>query len=437
MPETQLRVSTRSPSQWGRVLSIEIPRARFDSLRESVVRDLRRRVTRPGFRTGHVPRALVERDFAGRIESTTLEKLIPELCGEAIERESLDVISPPRVQNLVLDDPEVVRFDVEVDVRPEIELQPFDGLQGTRRLTAVEAAHVDRALGEIREQWARFEGVDREARDGDFVQVSYVPLDAAGQEVASQKVENYPFQVGAGNVVPEFETAVRGKRAGETGGAEVRYGDDHADPDLAGKLVAFILTVQAVKEKRLPELDDEFAKDLGAESLEALQQRVREDLEKRVQDESERDLRDSLVDALLQRNTFEAPRSMVERYLEILVGEYDERRQRAHLPPDEEERRKFAESIRPAADRSVRRQLLLDRVAETQSLYASEEDVDKWIEDRVEAGGPEATRMRAFFSDKQRRRQLRSELTDQRVFDFLKSRAEIRDIQTPVAPEAV
>lgn len=434
MPETQLRVSTRSPSQWGRVLSIEIPRARFDTLRDDVVRDLRRQVSRPGFRKGHVPRAIVERDFAGRIESTTLEKLIPDLCGEAIERESLDVISPPRVQNLILDDPEVVRFDLEVDVRPQIQLAPFDGLQGTRRKTEVLDQHVDGALAELRDQWAQFVAVDREAADGDFVQVSYVPLDDGGQEVTSQKVENYPFQLGAGNVVAEFETAARGKRVGETSRAEVRYGDDHSDPDLAGKLVAFILTLQAVKEKRLPALDDEFAKDLGAESLEGLRQRVRQDLEKRVQDESERELRESLVDDLLQKNKFESPQSMLERYIEILVGEYDERRQRAHLPPDPEERQKFAGSIRPAADRGVRRQLLLDCVAEAHELRASEEDVDKWIEDKVQAEGSESTRMRAFFSDKQRRRQLRNELTDQKVFEFLKSKAEIREITAPVAP---
>jgi trigger factor len=433
--DSELRVSTSSPSQWGRILSIEVPRARFDAARAQVIRDLRRQVARPGFRKGHVPTAIVERDFAGRIESTTLEKLIPEIADQAIEREALQPISTPRVQNLVLDDPQVVRFDLELEVRPTIEVGPIEGVRVQRWKAAVQAQDVERTLESLREQHAQFEAVEREAREGDFVLVSYVPLAEDGSERTAQRVENYPFQVGAGTVVAEFDAAVRGLRPGDTARAEVPYAADHENPELAGKIVAFILTLQAVKEKHLPALDDDLAREVGVEGgLEALRSQVHADLERRRSDESERELREAIVDRLLEANRFEAPVSMVDQYLEALLEDYDERLRRMRMQPDETRRQEFAASARPAAERTVKRSLLLDALTRQHELGVTEEDVDKWIEDKVQAGGSGAAEMRAFFADAKRRRRLRSELGEEKVFEFLKSKVEIDEVSRPEAP---
>jgi len=437
MTNGDFRVSTASPSQWGRVLTIEVPRARLDAVRSEVVRDLRRKITRPGFRPGKVPAALVERDFADRIESTTLERFLPQVCDQAIQSESLEVISTPKIQSLVLDDPETVKFEVALDVRPVIELQPLDGLRGQRWATAVGDEHIDRTLEDVRDQNATFEDVDREARDGDYAYVTYIPLDDQGAERTDQKVENYPIQLGSGNVVAGFETAVRGLRAGESGRAAVEYPADHSDPELAGKTVSFVLTLQSVKEKRLPALDDDLARDLGLESLETLRSQIRTDLEKRVADESERDLRESLVDSLLQANAFEAPSSMVDQYLEAALSEWDGNARRAGVEPDAERRQEFAQAIRPSAERAVKRALALESLARANGLHVSEEDVDRWIEDRVQAGGSGGPDVRKFFTDVRRRRRLRGELTDEKVFDFLKGKAEISEVSRPaVEPQA-
>jgi len=433
----EVRVSTSSPSQWGRVLAIEFPRARFDAERARVVRDLRKRVSRPGFRKGHVPTALLEREFAGRIDSDTVEKLLPAVCDEVIQGEKLDVLSTPRVRNLVLTDPEVVRFELSLEVRPTIRLGSFDGLRGTRWLPDVTDADVDKAIAALREEAAHFESVEREARDGDYVQVAYVPLDAEGRERTAHKVENYPFQLGAGNVVAEFESAVRGLVPGATARAEVRYAQDHEQAEFAGKVVPFLLTLKAVKEKRVPEVDEAFATDLGAESLDALRTGVRADLGRRLADESERELRESLVDWILAANPFEAPETMVENYLEAALADYDQGYRRLGLQPDPDRRGEFATGIRPAAVRGVRRMLLLEQLIEQQGIAVTEPDVDRWIEDRVQAGGPDPGKVRAFWADARNRRRLKNELTEERVFAFLKSKAEIATVpRLPPPPGA-
>jgi trigger factor len=432
-----LEISTQSPTQWGRVLSIAVPRTRYDAVRAAVARDLRKRIVRPGFRKGHVPAAIVERDFAASIDESALERLIPEVADQAIAREGLEVLSQPRVHNVVLDDPQAVKFDLALEVRPRFELRPLDGLQATRWTMAIRDEHIDTALGELRQEHAQYVDVDREARDGDLVVVAYVPLDDAGEERDDQRVENYPFRLGAGDIVAEFEGAARGRRAGETSPAQVAYPDDHEDPALAGRNVSFRITIRSVKEKRLPELDDDLAREVGVEDLATLRAQVRTDLERRVGEESRRDLHESLVDHLLQQNPFEAPQSLVEQYLDYVRKDWEGRQQRLRMPePDAAQRDEFLRAARPAAERAVRRGLLLDQLASQHGITVSEADVDKWIEERVLASGSRGAEVRGFLSESGRRRRLRSDLVEDRVFEFLVGQASITEVERTAQPGA-
>ena len=432
-PALDLKVTTANSSAWGRILTIEFPRRHLEAERERVLRDLRRRVTRPGFRPGHVPKAILERDFAERIQADALEKLIPEVCSRAIAQEGLDVISVPSVKTLDLDHPDRVRMDVELDVRPRFIVGNLEGVRVEKWRPEVQESDVEQVLARLREQNAHFEAVQRPAQDGDFVLVSYVPLDPAGRERTTQKVENYPFQLGEGQVVPEFEAAVRGQGAGATVRAEVRYSADHENPEVAGRLVAFFLTLKEVKEKHLPALDDDLARDLGQENLEALRVWVRADLARQLAEESERDAREKLVDAILAANPFEVPRSLVERYEEAVLADYDERHRQMRVAVDAEKREQLRTAARPSAERAARRALLVEHVAKVQELQATEEDVDRWIEEKVQARGSEGPRVRAFFSPLERRNRLRNELTEEKVFTFLKGKAQIVEVQRPPA----
>jgi trigger factor len=388
-------------------------------------------VARPGFRKGKVPRELLERDFGARIQADALEKLIPAVCHQAIEQEGLDAISVPNVKTLDLEHPQMVRLDVELDVRPRLPALHLESLRVEAWKPEVRDADVDSAMERLRHEQAQFVSVQREVRDGDFVVVSYVPLDDTGRERAAMRVENYPFQVGDGQVVAEFESAVRGLVAGQTARANVQYAPEHENKEVAGKLVAFLLTLKDVKEKRLPALDDDLARDLGLDGLDALRQHVRADLAAGLERESERDVREKLVDALLAANPFEAPRSMVERYLEAVVAEVAERHQRLQRPFDAEQRQALRQSARPAAERAARRALLLEHLAAAEQLRAGEEDVDRWIEEKVQADDPEAARLRRFLALPERRRTVQHELTEEKVFAFVKAKAQIVPIPRP------
>jgi trigger factor len=441
LPETPpaefpLQVSVESPTQWGRVLTIEFARGRYDEEYERVVRDLRKRVVRPGFRKGKVPRQLVERDFGERIRADVLQALIPDVCDRAFKQERLDVISTPSVRTLDLEHPDTVRLEVELDVRPRIEFAPLENLQAERWITHVTDADTEAALQRLRDQQAEFVAVDRQAVDGDFVNVTYVPLDDAGNPQVSQQVENYPFQLGQRQVVAEIESAVRGLAVGGTARADVRYEPDGNTPGDAGKLVALLLTVKEVKEKRLPDLDDELARDLGQQDLEQLRSRVRADLSRRQAEENDRMLVEKLVDGLIAANPFEAPQTVVQRFLEAMESDFEARYQRAHRTLADADRQTFRNAARPEAERAARRTLLLEAIRTQFQIEVSEEDVDRWIEERVQAGGSESGTIRAFFAEPNRRRRLRNEMLEHRVLEFVRSKATIREVPRPAEPGA-
>ncbi|UCE02782.1 MAG: trigger factor [Candidatus Latescibacterota bacterium] len=433
-PSIELQVTTAAASGCARVLTIEFARGHYDDERERVLRELRRRITRPGFRKGKVPRDLIEREFGERIRAESVENLIPAVCQQAIEQEGLDVVSTPNIRTLDLENPQAVRMEVEVDVRPRLQLVALEALRAAEWRPEVRDEEIEQELERVREQNAQFEAVERPAQDGDFLLVSYVPLDEQGEERTGQRVDNYPFQLGEGQVVAEFEAAVRGLSPGETARAEVQYAADHDNQEIAGRLVAFVLTLKEVKEKHLPELDDDLARDLGVDNLETLRERMRDELERRLKQESERDLREKLIDAMIAAHPFDVPATMVEKYLDAVTAEYEERHRRMQVEVEPQKRDEFRTSARPSAERAVRRMLIVDHLQTEHDLRASEEDVDNWIEEKVQAEDSEPARVRGFFADPDRRRRLRNELSEERVFEFVKSKAQVETVPRPQAP---
>lgn len=433
--DVPLRTAIESPSQWGRILTIEFARQHYDQEYERMMHDLRKRVVRPGFRKGKVPRHLIEHDFGDKVRQDVLQALLPDVFNRAFEQENLDVIAS-NLRTVDLDNPESVRLELEVDVRPRIELAPLDTLSVERWTGSPSESELDAALQQLRDQNASFVAVERAAAEGDFVNVSYVPIDDDGKEVSTQKVEDYPFQLGAGQVVAEIEAAVRGLTMGQTARANVRYESRDATAASASgsvKTVSLLLTVKEVKEKRLPELDDELARDLELENLEALRHQVRENLSRQLEEQSQQVLDARLVDALIAANPFEPPSSTVETYLDAMRQDFAARSYRANRDPDEAERQTFEQVARPEAERAARRTVLFDAIRSKHDIDVSEEDIDKWIEDRVEAGGPESGKIRAFFSEPRHRRRLRSEMLDRKVFELLRGQATIRDVPRPTA----
>lgn len=334
----------------------------------------------PGFRRGHVPRSLVKVHFAADVRREVAEHLIPDVYRQALTEAQLEPVADPDLQDVRLEEGAPLSFVAVVEVKPAIALGDYRSLEVQHAPGAVTAEDVDAALERMRESQAQFVTVERAAAPGDLVIVDYT-LAVEGQEPTSQT--GYAFVVGDGSVLPEVDQAVVGMTAGEDRALGFRLADDHRREELRGRSGTGTVKLVEVKEKVLPEVNDDLAKSLGEfDTLAALRAEVVRQLEARRAAEDRHLLEDKVIDALLARHPFAVPEAMVMRHIAHQVEHARQRLRRQGIDPETVpwDYGKLITELRPAAERGVRRALVLEAVADRESVEVTDADVDAEVE---------------------------------------------------------
>ena len=379
----------------------------------------------PGFRKGHVPRSLVKVHFAEEVRREVAQHLIPDVYRRALSEANLQPVNEPDLQDVRLEENTPLSFTAVVEVKPAIVLGDVKGVTVQHAPRPVTAAEVDETLEHMREQQAEFRAVERAAGPGDLVIVDY-ELHIEGREPVSQS--GHAFVVGDGTVLPEVDQAVAGLRAGEEREVAFRFPDDHRTEALRGKPGTARIKLIEVKEKVLPELNDELARSFGEfDTLAALRAEVVRQLEARRAGEERRALEDKVVDALLDRHPFAVPESMVLRQIAHQVEHARERLRRNGVDPDTVpwDYGKLISELRPGAERAVRRALLLEAVADREGLDVTEAEVDAEVERLAQAGHRPAEAVRRIMEKSGDLDALRHALRERKALDFLVQHARI------------
>lgn len=418
MPETttDIRFDVDEEARWRRRLHVTVPADRVRERRRKIVHRVASRMKLPGFRKGRVPSDLVEKRYGDAIRRELLDSLIQETYREALGRSNLQPISDGRLESVDYEPEKDLTFAISFDVQPEIQLSRLGGFRVERPRLEVGDEQVERVIRRLREEngvWNPAEGGRPEP--GDLVAVEIAPVDAEGERGEARP---YEFVLGEGDAIPDVEAVIGGLAPGESGEFTVRFPDDFPDEERRAAERRLHIALHDRKVRRLPELDDEFARSLGDfEGVEDLRAKIREDLAKEAAREGEAHARRRLVDLLLEANPFEVPDSMVDRYVGRIVGDPED------IP--EEKLQELRAQIRPDAERSVKRALLIDRIAETQGLRATDEEVEARIEEIAEKNERTASEVRAQLRRSDRLDALRHDLTEEKVFAFLESKSEV------------
>lgn len=421
-----MNLSTRSTGVWQHTLDIEVPREEVESRLDEVARQIQRRASLPGFRKGRVPLELVRQHYAEAVEQEFLENFVPRLTTEAIDQARLDPVVPPLVRNLRFGPGQPMRFEAVVDVRPEVEAKDYRGLRVKRTTRPVDEAAVERVLGELREESAVYLDIDRPAGRGDVVLLDSIRLDANGRRLPGTRAKNRRVPLGTPEVPPDLENALLGAQAGQERTFDLTYPPDHPAPELAGRTVRYLVNVRKIQEKKLRELDDNFARDVfHLESLEELRSRVRLNLEGEERVRAQRELESALTDTLLAKNPLELPGRLVAWTLDRVIREAVEGRA---VP--EALTKELQERYRPGVERSLHRELLLAAVARQEQLAVSDEDVAAEIDRMAQADPRQAARVRARYQSSEPRAALRESLRERKAMDWLVQAA---DIEEPAA----
>ena len=411
---SELQVTVESPGSWARKLSIRVPADRLEKEKEQAARRLAQKVRLPGFRKGKVPTKVLEKQFGGAVEQEMLEKVMNSAYREAIQQEGLVPISQAAIENVHYHSGEDLTFDVHFEVRPEIELNRLGGFAVQRQVPIVDDSAVNQVIDRLKQEHAVYNPIEAgEALVvGDMAVVEITSLDGP----AANQTRRYQIFIGQNQVRPQIEEVVRTLSPGESGEftVELPEGDDE---DVTAPHPIRVNVVEA-KRPSFPAIDDDFAKSLGSfEGLSDFKEKVLSDLQSEANADAERSVRQQLVDQILEANPFDVPDAMVTNYLDQMI--------RPRKGDDPEKIEEMKQSVRPQAVQGIRRLMLIDRVAELEALRATPTEVDAKIEELASRINESVAQVRGRLQKSGRLAEIEEQITEEKVFDYLKSLSDI------------
>lgn len=359
-------------------LRIEVPGDVVRKEFETAYHALNRRVQVPGFRLGKAPLSVLEKRYAPTVEEDVLRRLIPDFYQQAIKQSGLAPVELPAIEEVHLHRDEPLTFTARVEVRPKFDLGSYRGLKLARETLTVTDADLDKAVELLREQHAQLVACppDHTVAQHDFALLDFTG-EADGRPLPGGSGEGVTVEIGAQAVLPGFEEQLVGARAGERVEVRVTLPADFRHAEFAGKAARFDVTVREIKTKVLPALDDEFAKDLGHDSLAALKDKVRADLGARAAQEETRLARAAVVKALVAAHPFQAPPSLIERELQDALAQLAQRLPRGMtLEQANVNVEAFRRDYQPVAESKVNGRLILAAIADREQLEIGREELD-------------------------------------------------------------
>ncbi len=422
-----MHVEVLQEPSWKRRIQIEVPADQVTREYDEVSRRFQRTASLPGFRKGKVPSSLVQKSFAGKIRQEVVNRLLDDAYRNAVREADINPISYPTIDKLEFNLGEPMTIHAIVEVKPELEFVDYKGMKLVRPPAATTDDDVDQALENLRERQAQYLCVEgRSAEADDMVIVDQEAHDEAGLKIPKGSGEDLAIPVGRRLTRPEFEEALIGAAAGDERKVQVDFPADADDPAFAGKSVTFTLFVKEVKLKELPELDEDFAAEIGDfETLDDLRSGVRADLERQAAQRAEESLRAQLVEILVERNPFDLPSAMVERYLDSVVESSAAQarrdpREAARFDPDS-----VREQHREMAQRLIRKTLLFETIQRLESIVVSEEDLDEHVARIAEMSNLPPRKMRISLEKEGKLARLHDELLEEKTFGALIALAEV------------
>jgi trigger factor len=412
-----------------REISVEIPAAEVARETELQIQRYQKSARLPGFRAGHVPASIIRQRFGDGLKNDVIEALVPKYFRKEAEKQGLIPVSQPRVTDLHMHDGEPLRFKASFEVLPEVQVEGYRELRADKPEIAVTDEEVEQALNGVREQHATYTTVEgRALAEGDFAQASMdgKPKDATDAEAASANpvhMDDVLIEMGGKNTVPEFSQNLTGASAGEERTFDVSYPEDISDKRLAGKTFIYTVKVNGIKQKSLPELNDDFAKELGEfSSLDQVRKQIRENMEAEKRHTAEHAAKDKLIADLVKRNDFEVPESLVDRQIDLRLerglralaaqGMKMEDLKKMDLP-------RLRAGQRDQAVHDVKSSLLLERIAKLEKIEVGDEEVNREIDALAKQSKQTSEAVRARLTEDGGLDRIRMRIRSEKTLDFL------------------
>ncbi|MFY9550240.1 MAG: trigger factor [Thermoanaerobaculia bacterium] len=431
-------VATKDESSTRTILEIEIPAEEVEKAFAAVTRAYARRAAIPGFRKGKAPESVVARRFGDEIKGDVLEAVLPDAIASAIEEKKLAVLGRPRVEDLQWQPPGPIRFSARLDLKPPVDPGEYRGVPVEDHPVEPTDEEVTLVVDRIREAHAEFHPIEvRAAAPGDFavadIEGAFVEILAPGQNPRTFRDEKITLEIGHPDSMPEINEALRGAQPGETRSFRKTFAEDFPNDEFKGKTVDYRVTLAALKEKKLPALDDEFARAVSeGDTVETLRDRVRARLRREKEADRRRKFRRAILDALVSRREIPAPEVLVESETQSALRDYARYLAASGIAPEKEDWTRLSQEARPGAERRVREYLLLDAIAEREGLSVSETELEAEFKRAAQERGVEPSALREQMAGAGGLEALRDEMRLSKAVDLLIASAKVLPSGMPV-----
>jgi trigger factor len=435
-----MQVTVNKSGGLTKILKVVLPKEEVSKELEAGFRKIKNDAKIKGFRRGKVPRHILERTYGQQVRAEVAEKLVQATYFDAVEKEKLDVVVHPEIKTPVFEEDGSFSYEAEVDTRPQFELQNYKGVEIEKEEVAVTEEEIDAEIDKLRKEMAPLRSVEnRTAREGDIVIVDF---DGFHDGVQMKEVHgrNVNVDVGTGRHGEEFENKLIGMGKGEEATVEVDFSPDSPNPLLAGKKIEFRIMVNELKERVLPEPDDEFAKDVGEEfdSVAALRKHIHDKILAEKEQALEGEISDRVMAKLLEANQFEVPARLVQYEINEYIKQTEETLRRGGMSleaaginrPEAEAR------YRETAEKRVRGDFILKKIAELEGIKVEDEDINNGLDRIAKQYNMTVPEVKGYFKNRDDMLPFMNELLNEKILKFLRSEAHYVPVtKKPEAPE--
>ncbi len=371
-----MKAKAKSIEECTTLFEIEVPRETIDKAFEEAYEQIARSANIPGFRTGKAPRELVKKRYAKEARKDVMDHLIPDAYQKAVEEHKIEPIAFPQITDLIFEEGKALFFKAQVDTRPKFKIKSYKSLQVEKKKAAVNDEHINKALENLREYSAKYVAVeDRPVEMGDYV-VSDLECVVDGK-VAHKKRENLWLLIDKESLMSGLTEKMIGMKKLEDRDIEVALPKEYPDKNLAGKTAKYHVLAKEIKLRRLPNVDDEFARDLGKENLQQLKQEITEELKKKLEMDNEAAMENQLLNKLIDENNFAVPSRMIKKQTHLMIDHAKAKLLEKGFKKEDLDKKdsEFAERFKDDAVRQVRLLFILDRIAREENIEANDEDL--------------------------------------------------------------
>ena len=411
-------------------IQVILPEEKIAELRESIYEELKKKAKIKGFRPGKVPRSIISTYYKDYIDEELQTRMVQSTMGEALSTAKVNPVIEPIVN--FIDEDDRHGYELECEVVPEIELPSYKGVEVEVDAINITDEDVEKRIDGLQHMHAEMisRESDAEAQKGDFVVIKYQGY-MNGKPVKGIGTEYYPLELGSANLMPEFETALIGMKPGEEKEVEITFPDDYPDKDVASKAMQFQVHVKEIKEKRLPEINDEFAKDLNFENIEVMKVGLREEIGKEKETARKRDIAQKIMETLTKSIDIPVPKRLLDKRVHGMIDDAMNRFQSDKMTEEEQRNLEgnLIKDFEPRAEERIKGEIILKKIAETESITVDDNEIHERMKKMAEDSRRSYDEIEKFYREYNMLDSLGASIVEEKTLNFLRDEAVVKEKQ--------